>query len=138
VHVAIDAFLGEIPMSMHLFRLADTFARTAMVCADVADDVSLVVRDETFVSHLPHYMALYHYFGAKPPIFAHIPFVTQGANQKMSKSTGNTVTVRQLRDEGKSAIDAIEWIKAFYTERTSASFTSQAVAIVSCYVRNRG
>jgi glutamyl/glutaminyl-tRNA synthetase len=133
IHTAIDAFAGPLHVSESLFSLVDIHDRNPLVCADIADHVSLIVRDMSFLPYTSFYMALYMYYDKPFPILAHIPFLQDSTGSKMSKSVGGTVTIESLRTAGLSAEAAREHVIRSYEEGTNSSFDKQLAAIVETY-----
>ncbi len=57
----------------------------AVVCDDIAQGITEVVRGHDLLSSTPFQLALYDAFDAPPPTFAHLPVVTNPTGQKLSK-----------------------------------------------------
>lgn len=58
----------------------------ACVVDDVAMDITHIIRAEEHLSNTPPQCLIYQALGHKPPVFAHIPFVTApGTTKKLSK-----------------------------------------------------
>jgi len=57
----------------------------AVVCDDIAQNITEIVRGHDLLSSTPFQLALYEAFNAPPPTFAHLPVVTSPAGQKLSK-----------------------------------------------------
>lgn len=57
----------------------------AVVCDDIAQGVTNIVRGYDLIESTPMQLALYEALGASPPIFAHFPVITSKAGQKLSK-----------------------------------------------------
>lgn len=61
--------------------------------ANVVDDhlmgITHVVRGNEYLSSTPKYMRLYEAFGWEPPVFVHLPLITNEEHQKLSKRSGH-------------------------------------------------
>ncbi len=69
--------------------------------ANVVDDhlmeISHIMRGDEWVNSLPLHMHLYHFFGWKPPVMAHLPLILNPAGKgKMSKREGRAPDGRIL------------------------------------------
>ena len=71
--------------------------------ANVVDDhlmrISHVVRGNEYLSSTPKYIRLYHAFGWEPPVFVHLPLITDEEHHKLSKRSGHS-SFEDLTDQG--------------------------------------
>ena len=62
--------------------------------ANVVDDhlmgITHVVRGNEYLSSTPKYMRLYAAFGWEPPVFVHLPLITDEEHHKLSKRSGHS------------------------------------------------
>ncbi len=62
--------------------------------ANVIDDhlmgITHVVRGNEYLSSTPKYMLLYEAFGWEPPVFVHLPLITDEEHHKLSKRSGHS------------------------------------------------
>ena len=62
--------------------------------ANVVDDhlmgITHVVRGNEYLSSTPKYMLLYEAFGWEPPVFVHLPLITDEEHHKLSKRSGHS------------------------------------------------
>ena len=62
--------------------------------ANVVDDhlmgITHVVRGNEYLSSTPKYIRLYEAFGWKPPVFVHLPLITDEEHHKLSKRSGHS------------------------------------------------
>lgn len=62
--------------------------------ANVVDDhlmgITHVVRGNEYLSSTPKYIRLYDAFGWKPPVFVHLPLITDEEHHKLSKRSGHS------------------------------------------------
>lgn len=62
--------------------------------ANVVDDhlmgITHVVRGNEYLSSTPKYMLLYEAFGWEPPVFIHLPLITDEQHHKLSKRSGHS------------------------------------------------
>lgn len=62
--------------------------------ANVVDDhlmgITHVVRGNEYLSSTPKYMLLYDAFGWEPPVFIHLPLITDEEHHKLSKRSGHS------------------------------------------------
>ena len=71
--------------------------------ANVVDDhlmgITHVVRGNEYLSSTPKYMLLYEAFGWEPPVFVHLPLITDEEHHKLSKRSGHS-SFEDLLDQG--------------------------------------
>ncbi len=71
--------------------------------ANVVDDhlmgITHVVRGNEYLSSTPKYMLLYEAFGWEPPVFVHLPLITNEEHHKLSKRSGHS-SFEDLTDQG--------------------------------------
>lgn len=71
--------------------------------ANVVDDhlmgITHVVRGNEYLSSTPKYIRLYEAFGWEPPVFVHLPLITDEEHHKLSKRSGHS-SFEDLTDQG--------------------------------------
>ena len=71
--------------------------------ANVVDDhlmgITHVVRGNEYLSSTPKYIRLYEAFGWEPPVFVHMPLITDEEHHKLSKRSGHS-SFEDLTDQG--------------------------------------
>jgi len=71
--------------------------------ANVVDDhlmgITHVVRGNEYLSSTPKYMLLYEAFGWEPPVFVHLPLITDEEHHKLSKRSGHS-SFEDLTEQG--------------------------------------
>lgn len=71
--------------------------------ANVVDDhlmgITHVVRGNEYLSSTPKYIRLYEAFGWEPPVFVHLPLITDEEHHKLSKRSGHS-SFEDLTEQG--------------------------------------
>lgn len=71
--------------------------------ANVVDDhlmgITHVVRGNEYLSSTPKYIRLYEAFGWEPPVFVHLPLITDEEHHKLSKRSGHS-SFEDLMEQG--------------------------------------
>ncbi|MGI6072154.1 MAG: glutamate--tRNA ligase [Lachnospiraceae bacterium] len=71
--------------------------------ANVVDDhlmrITHVVRGNEYLSSTPKYILLYEAFGWEPPVFVHLPLITDEEHKKLSKRSGHS-SFEDLMEQG--------------------------------------
>jgi len=85
-----DCFLGhmhsELTEDFVLKRKEGYYAyQLAVVCDDIDQEITHVIRGADLTSSTPMQLALYHALASPPPIFGHFPLITNEQGQKLSK-----------------------------------------------------
>lgn len=75
----------------------------AVVCDDIAQGITHVIRGSDLLDSTPMQLALYTALNVKPPIFGHFPVLLNAQQQKLSKQTyapavDNTTPLKNLLD----------------------------------------
>jgi glutamyl-tRNA synthetase len=65
----------------------------AVVCDDIAMEISHVIRGVDHLSNTAKQILIYHAFGVNLPIFAHMPLIHGSDGSKLSKRHGAVATV---------------------------------------------
>lgn len=68
------------------------------VIDDIDYDITHIVRGEDHVSNTASHIQMFEALGAKPPVFAHLPLLSDKEGGKLSKRIGS-LSLRDLRDE---------------------------------------
>jgi len=71
----------------------------AVVVDDILMEITHVIRGEEHISNTPRQLALYHAFGAKPPLFAH-HVTLRGADRKKLSKRRDPVNLEIYQEEG--------------------------------------
>jgi glutamyl-Q tRNA(Asp) synthetase len=72
-----------------------------VVCDDIDQDITHVIRGSDLLDSTPMQLALFHALKLKPPIFGHFPILLNAQQQKLSKQTyapaiNNSTPVKNL------------------------------------------
>jgi glutamyl-tRNA synthetase len=71
----------------------------SVVVDDVDMEITHVARGDDHLSNTPKHILLFHAFGAKAPVFAHLPLILGSDRKRLSKRTGAT-SAEEYRDLG--------------------------------------
>ncbi len=71
----------------------------SVVCDDIHNRVSHVLRGEDHISNTPKHIALFAAFGAEVPHFGHLPMILGPNRKRLSKRTG-AASVEEFREQG--------------------------------------
>lgn len=90
LHSWNDLFMGQHALAIQddfvLKRKEGLYAyQLAVVCDDIAQGITHVVRGSDLLDSTPMQLALYHTMDTQPPKFGHFPVIVDGSGQKLSK-----------------------------------------------------
>jgi len=71
----------------------------SVVVDDIDMEITHVARGDDHLSNTPKHILLFRAFGARPPVFAHLPLILGPDRKRLSKRTGAT-SVEEYRDMG--------------------------------------
>jgi nondiscriminating glutamyl-tRNA synthetase len=102
-----DAVRGNVPFETALigdFVIQKADGSVTFNFACVVDDhlmeISHVIRGEDHLPNTPKQLLLYHAFGWKPPVFAHLGMILAPDRSKLSKRHGATAVDTFMNEEG--------------------------------------
>ncbi len=76
------------------------------VIDDIEYGITHVVRGEDHVSNTACHIQMFEALGAKPPLFAHLPLLSDKDGEKLSKRIGS-LSLRDLRDDGLEPMSVV-------------------------------
>jgi glutamyl-tRNA synthetase len=96
---------------------------------DLEDGITHVIRGTDHVSNTPKQIRILEALGAKPPIYAHVPFVNGPDGRKLSKRHG-AITVDEFRQQGylpEALVNFLALLGWSYDDRTEIMSRSELV-----------
>ena len=101
------------------------------VIDDADYDITHVIRGEDHVSNTAAHVQMFEALGATPPVFAHVPLISDAEGGKLSKRLGS-LSVRDLRDtEGLEPMAVVSLMARLGTSDPIDAFTSPQALIDS-------
>lgn len=98
------------------------------VIDDIEYDITHVVRGEDHVSNTACHVQMFEALGAKPPIFAHLPLLSDKDGSKLSKRIGS-LSLKDLQADGIEPMSVISLMARLGTSEAIETFTSHEEAI---------
>jgi glutamyl-tRNA synthetase len=96
---------------------------------DLEDGITHVIRGTDHVSNTPKQIRILEALGAKPPTYAHVPFVNGPDGRKLSKRHG-AITVDEFRQQGylpEALVNFLALLGWSYDDRTEIMSRSELV-----------
>jgi glutamyl-tRNA synthetase len=96
---------------------------------DLEDGITHVIRGTDHVSNSPKQIRILRALGAKPPIYAHVPFVNGPDGRKLSKRHG-AITVDEFRQQGylpEALVNFLALLGWSYDDRTEIMSRSELI-----------
>jgi glutamyl-tRNA synthetase len=75
----------------------------AVVADDIAMKITHVLRGEDLISSTPRQVFLYEQLGSRPPVYCHVPLMTDYRGERLAKRASETQqapSIRALRESG--------------------------------------
>lgn len=76
------------------------------VIDDIDYEITHIIRGEDHVSNTASHIQMFEALGAKPPLFAHLPLLSDKEGGKLSKRIGS-LSLKDLRDEGLEPMSVV-------------------------------
>jgi glutamyl-Q tRNA(Asp) synthetase len=106
-----QSFLAKAPMDDFVIKRKEGFYsyQLAVVCDDIDQKISHIVRGSDLIDSTPPQLALYDALNTTPPQFGHIPVILNSNGQKLSKqnlaSSINTPFISQNLQQALAALN---------------------------------
>jgi glutamyl-tRNA synthetase len=78
----------------------------AVVADDIAMKITHVLRGEDLISSTPRQVFLYEQLGSRPPMYCHVPLMTDYRGERLAKRDG-APSIRALRESGANPTDLL-------------------------------
>ncbi len=100
------------------------------VIDDIDYDITHIVRGEDHVSNTACHIQMFEALGAKPPIFAHLPLLSDKEGGKLSKRIGS-LSLKDLQDDGLEPMSIVSLMARLGTSEPIEAFTDVKTVITN-------
>lgn len=98
------------------------------VIDDIDYEITHVIRGEDHVSNTACHVQMFEALGAKPPLFAHLPLLSDKDGGKLSKRIGS-LSLKDLQEEGLEPMSVVSLMARLGTSEPIEAFTSNEEVI---------